>query len=63
MSADREIVSAAKIARRAGCSERTIRRKWRAGELPFIYRSGSHTSPLRARRSAIDAWRGTEAQS
>lgn len=48
------LVGAAAIAERAGCSERTIRRDYKAGRLPGAFKTGGRTSPIKLRRSDLD---------
>ena len=53
---DREIVGASAIARRLGCSSRTVLRYYGSGRLP-AQKLGGPTSPLRISLKEIEAFK------
>jgi excisionase family DNA binding protein len=55
----REYLTVAEVAAELSCSEPTVRRRIRAGELPAV-RLGGHGSGVRIPRAALEAWLWSE---
>jgi excisionase family DNA binding protein len=51
----REYLSVAEVAAELSCSEPTVRRRIRAGELPAV-QLGGHGSGVRIPRAGLEAW-------
>ena len=54
-TADHEFLTVAEVARLLQCSEPTVRRRIREGQLPAV-QLGGQRSPLRIARGELDAW-------
>jgi excisionase family DNA binding protein len=61
-TADHEFLTVADVARLLQCSEPTVRRRIRAGELPAV-KLGRGRSVLRVPRAALEAWLTTSTPS
>jgi excisionase family DNA binding protein len=54
-TADHEYLTVREVAAELSCSEPTVRRRIRAGELPAV-RLGGRGSAVRVPRAGLDAW-------
>jgi excisionase family DNA binding protein len=53
---NRAYVTVAEVAQRLRCSEPTIRRRIRAGDLPAVKLGHGRNSPVRVPAAGLDAW-------